>query len=74
MSVIKTALFFNTKAERDAAYTKLRPLFIGDDHGVSGDGVTADWQIWATYEGDEKPLNDALLTTITKAKAVRGGV
>ena len=74
MSAVKIAAFFATKADRDTAYAALKPLFVGDDHGVSGDtldamtGTTPPWQLWATYEGDSALVKTAV-DGVTKQSA-----
>ena len=86
MSKIKIAVFFDTQADRDTAYAALKPLFVGDDHGVSGGvfnaltGQTPQWQLWATYEGDPAAATDALsvvkkqTATVVGTPSIAGGV
>ena len=76
----KIALFFDTKAARDDAYTAILPLLTGADHGVSGgvpdplSGDTPRWQLWATCEAIDLTAADTKLDGYTCTKAADGRV
>ena len=68
------ALFFNSKAGRDAAYAAIRPLLLGVNHGVSGPqpDLPAQWQLWAAVDRLNVAAVDAALAGITCVRAADG--
>ena len=78
------AVFFDTKAHRNAAALALRDKFAGharmmgavEDYGVSGGSEDGAWQLWATLEFPDEVYDarcDAIVGLI-KSRAVEFGV
>lgn len=64
------ALFFDSQADRDAAFAAIGTLLRRTDHGVSGpspDNLTAQWQIWATGVLDPARIDAAIAVPSTRA-------
>lgn len=76
MKPLTLAVFFNSRSDRDAAYSRIRPLLTGTNHGVSGPqrDLDAQWQLWAVVEGLDVAAVDRELAGIPCTRAADGRI